>query len=70
MNKELNIGGMSCGHCVKAVAQALESVDGVVRADVDLESGTAKVELSGDVSSDRLIAAVKEEGYEASLAGG
>ncbi|MDA3922292.1 MAG: cation transporter [Salinisphaera sp.] len=63
----LNIKGMTCPHCVKAVNQALmdvEGVDKVVR--VDLDSGTAEVE--GKANAAALIAAVEEEGYEASAA--
>ena len=60
----LNITGMTCGHCQKAVTEALESVEGVTKADVNLESGIAKVEGSSDTSA--LISAVEEEGYSAS----
>ena len=59
----LKVNGMTCGHCQGAVKQALESVEGVQRAEVDLRSGTAKVEGSADVST--LVAAVEEEGYQA-----
>jgi|JRYE01.1.fsa_nt_gb copper chaperone len=65
--KELKIEGMSCSHCSAAVARALESVNGVVRARVDLAGGTATVE--GDASVDRLVAAVVAEGYRAAPLG-
>lgn len=61
---ELKITGMTCGHCQTAVASALETVEGVESATVDLDSGVAKVEGSPDVQA--LIAAVEEEGYQAS----
>lgn len=60
----LTITGMTCGHCQKAVTEALESVEGVTKVDVNLESGMAKVEGSSDTSA--LISAVEEEGYSAS----
>lgn len=64
---KLKIEGMSCQHCVKAVSEALSEVDGVERVlSVDLESGTAEIEGNADTKT--LIAAVEEEGYEASAA--
>ncbi|MDZ7799473.1 MAG: cation transporter [Trueperaceae bacterium] len=62
---EFTIQGMTCGHCKKAVEEALGSVDGVTRVDVDLDAGHARVE-GGDV--ERLVAAVAEEGYTATPA--
>jgi copper chaperone len=60
---ELNIEGMTCDHCQKAVKSALEGVDGVTAAEVDLETGRARVEGGADVT--RLVAAVEDEGYRA-----
>jgi copper chaperone CopZ len=64
---KLSIEGMSCMHCVKAVTEALTSVRGVEGVpEVRLDPGSAVVE--GDASPDELIAAIKEAGYEATLA--
>lgn len=64
---ELKISGMTCGHCVKAVTEALAEVPGVEHVvEVSLERGVARVE--GDADSGKLIAAVEEEGYEATVA--
>jgi len=63
---KLNIQGMTCGHCQRAVQEALEGVSGVSQADVSLEEHNATVE--GDVDVQTLIAAVQEEGYQASVA--
>jgi len=61
---ELQIEGMSCGHCKAAVEKALAGVQGVSRVvEVNIESGRAVVE--GEASSEALIAAITEEGYEA-----
>ena len=68
MEKKLNVEGMSCQHCVAHVAQALEAVEGVSRVEVSLENASAIVELDGAVSDEALIAAVKNAGYEASIA--
>ena len=67
----LNIKGMTCGHCVQAVTKALEGVDGVRAADVELQPGIARVQhdaLRADV--DALKAAVADEGYTAESVNG
>lgn len=68
MEKKLNVEGMSCQHCVAHVTQALEAVEGVSRVEVSLEDASAIVEFDGVVSDEALIAAVKNAGYEASIA--
>lgn len=65
-NVVINVGGMSCGHCVKAVKNAAEALEGVSRAVVDLDAGTAAVEYDADkVTLEEIKAAIIEEGYEA-----
>jgi copper chaperone len=67
MSIELNVTGMTCGHCKAAVEKALKGVSGVNTVEVNLEQGKAKI--SGDqVNTDALIMAVTEEGYSASAA--
>ena len=68
MTKTLTIDGMSCEHCVSHVKDALQGVGGVQTADVSLEGGTARVELSEDVATDALVEAVQNAGYEAKAA--
>ncbi len=63
----LKVKGMTCGHCTKAVQEALEGVTGSEKVSVDLSSGIVKVE--GQVNVEQLIAAVEEEGYSASALG-
>ncbi|MBU2839031.1 heavy metal-binding protein [Acidithiobacillus thiooxidans] len=63
----LKITGMTCEHCVRAVAKALEGVPGVEKADVTLEPGEAVVHGKADTTA--LTAAVKEEGYVAEVRG-
>ena len=60
---QLKVTGMTCNHCVTHVTNALEGVAGVREAKVSLEKGEAVVE--GSARAADLIAAVKEEGYEA-----
>lgn len=67
MQTELNITGMSCGHCVKAVEAALKAIPGVEAVQVSLEQGKATVQ--GNASTAQMVAAVVEEGYAAEVAG-
>lgn len=59
---ELKIEGMTCGHCKKAVEEALRGVEGVEEVHVDLERGHARVR-GGERKA--LIDAVGYEGYRA-----
>lgn len=63
MVTEIKIEGMTCGHCVKSVKQALESVEGVKAAEVSLEKGVAVVDSDG-ASREKLVQAIEEEGYQ------
>ena len=61
-----NVQGMSCGHCVKAITQALQAKDPAADVHVDLSAKTVQVQSSLD--ADAVVEAIKEEGYEVSLA--
>ena len=61
-----DVKGMTCDHCVHAVTEAAKSVPGVKDAQVSLEAGSAKVEGEA-VDVKKVIEAIAEEGYEASL---
>jgi Cu+-exporting ATPase len=63
--KTLQIDGMHCASCAQAVERALRAVQGVASAGVDLVNERALVDVSGDVSDDTLIAAVRAAGYKA-----
>ena len=65
MTTELTVNGMTCGHCEKAVQNALKSVPGVQDVRVNLQDGTATVQ--GDSDPQALVAAVTEEGYGAQV---
>ena len=63
MKKVLIVEGMSCGHCSARVENALNAIDGVAKAKVDLKNKTATVKLTNDVADSALMDAVKEAGY-------
>ncbi|HEU5115543.1 MAG TPA: copper ion binding protein, partial [Isosphaeraceae bacterium] len=64
--RTIPVSGMTCGHCVKTVTQALEAVPGVREARVDLEGERAEVDFEpgSEVGVEPLRQAVREAGYE------
>ncbi|EJL03259.1 MULTISPECIES: heavy-metal-associated domain-containing protein [Pseudomonas] len=61
-----NVQGMSCGHCVRAITQAVQAKDPAADVQVDLGSRTVRVQSS--LPADAVAEVIKEEGYEVSLA--
>ena len=61
MEQTFNVQGMSCGHCVGAVTQAVKTVDPQAEVKVDLSSG--KVEVKSDQDREAIARAIREEGY-------
>ena len=64
---KLEVAGMSCGHCVHAVREALAAVPGVKVEDVHIGAATVNFDET-KVSIGDLVDAVSEAGYEASEA--
>ncbi|MDI1289029.1 MAG: heavy metal-associated domain-containing protein [bacterium] len=60
-----DVTGMTCGHCVSSVTEAVTELPEVVEAVVDLETGTLTV--VGEIEPADIFAAVAEVGYRASL---
>ena len=64
---KLSVDGMTCDGCVNSVKQALEKVDGVQAANVDLKSESAVVMFNpGETTLESLEEAVASAGYTAS----
>lgn len=68
MKIDLNIQGMHCGGCEKAVRRAIEAVPSVLLTTIDRGAGKAHVETSDDLDPAALVSAVEDAGYEASIA--
>lgn len=60
----LDIGGMSCQHCVNAVTEALSKVPGVTVEKVEVGHAVVAYEPS-DTAEQSILDAVNDEGYEA-----
>ena len=61
----VNVNGMNCNHCKMSVEKALNTIDGVVSAEVDLGAKNATVTLSKNVDDNALLNVVNEAGFEA-----
>lgn len=59
---DYQVKGMTCGHCVKAVTNAVKEVDASAEVKIDLETG--RVQVNSALASDKLSAAITEAGYE------
>ncbi|MED3549766.1 copper chaperone CopZ [Cytobacillus praedii] len=61
----LNVTGMSCGHCVKAIEGSVGELAGVSKVSVHLENGTVDVEYSStEVSLDKIKETIDDQGYD------
>jgi copper chaperone len=58
---QFSIPDMSCGHCVKAVTEAVQSVDAQAKVQVDL--GTKQVKVESQAPREQLVHALAEAGY-------
>ncbi|MBK5967558.1 MULTISPECIES: permease [Thiorhodovibrio] len=60
----LQVGGMTCGHCVASVKNALEAVDQVEEAIPELSSGRVRLRAAEGVRADALREAVEQAGFQ------
>ena len=63
----LPIEGMTCASCVGRVEAALNKVEGVVNASVNLATELADIHLKAPVDRLKLIEAIEKVGYEVPL---
>ncbi|QDG63696.1 heavy-metal-associated domain-containing protein [Pseudarthrobacter sp. NIBRBAC000502771] len=63
-NAQYAVEGLTCGHCVRTVEQAVSGVAGVESATVDLvPGGTSRLTVTGTADRKALAAAVSSSGY-------
>jgi copper chaperone len=58
----LDVKGMTCGHCAMAVTRAIKELDPKAEVKVDLEHGSVAVDSQAAAAS--ISAAVADAGYE------
>lgn len=70
MEKKFDVSGMTCSSCVANVTKAVEKLDGVSGANVNLMTNSMKVNFDENIVNDeKIIGAVEKIGYGASPAG-
>jgi Cu+-exporting ATPase len=62
---EVLIDGMTCAACVRRVERAVERVEGVREAGVNLATNRALISHAPDVSPERIVQAIESAGYRA-----
>lgn len=61
----LNVAGMSCGHCVKAVEGIVGELAGVSNVKVNLDNATVDVEYrAAEVTVDKIKETIDDQGYD------
>jgi copper chaperone len=58
---EIEVGDMSCGHCVGRVTQAVKDVDEAARVEVNLAD--KRVSIASDTASAEFEQAIRAAGY-------
>ena len=58
----MDITGMTCGHCVRSIDQALKALDGVAVENVAIGKATVSYDPA-TVSTSRIAQAIESEGY-------
>ena len=61
MDYVFQVQGMTCGHCERAVKQAIAQVDPQASTTVDLPTGQVVVHSTSN--RETLVQAIQEEGY-------
>ncbi len=61
MNQTFQVQGMTCGHCERAVTQAVKAVDPAAEIKIDRAAGQVQVETAQP--REAIAHAIAEEGY-------
>jgi copper chaperone len=56
---------MICNHCIRAITDAIQTLDAQARVEADLAKGTVRV--TGEVKAEDAVSAMQSEGYPARL---
>lgn len=62
MQQIFTVTGMTCGHCEKAVLQAIRALD--PQAQIQIDRSQNQVEVESTAPREKLAGAIAEEGYQ------
>lgn len=60
---QFHVPSMTCGHCVRTITCAIQTLDPQARVDVDLDA--QRVAVSTTLTSDQVVAALAAQDYAA-----
>jgi copper ion binding protein len=64
-HKNIQVEGMTCGHCVETVTQAVNSLNGVTQVSVDLDKKQVSVDFDESrTDADAVSSKITEVGFE------
>lgn len=58
---KLIVEGMTCGHCVRTITTAIQTLDSAAKVDIDLIQD--EVRISGNVTATAAFKAIQDAGY-------
>jgi copper chaperone CopZ len=61
---DVQVNGMSCGHCEETVGKAVSRLAGVRAVEADHASGRVSIQIDGELDRRQLAEAISEAGYE------
>ena len=64
MTKTIFIEGMQCNHCKMSVEKALSAIEGVTKAEVDLENKNAVIEMTKEIEDSKIREVIEEIGFK------
>jgi copper chaperone len=59
----LSVPEIHCGHCKSSIEGAVGSLEGVARADVDIEARTVELSFGEPATLEAIVAAIEDQGY-------
>lgn len=62
--QHFDVKGMTCGHCARAVTEAIQAHDAQAQVTVDVPHG--KVSVASSLDTTTLLALIQQEGFSAS----
>lgn len=61
----LSVPDMSCGHCIKAITEAVKEIDTAATVSTDLSTRTVRIETLAE--SAKILKSLDDAGYPATL---
>lgn len=62
--EQFRVPEISCQHCVNAITKEVSTLAGVQRVQVNLDTKTVTVEHEPQVTTEQIVAAINEAGYD------